>query len=247
MEIKTVDEIRASLIQSYEDLLDIDVQTSGTVERDVFVEAPITGQLSEIWNALLYLQKLQSPLLYEDDLLTSDKDTYCRNNGVGAIDPSYAYGTALLYTYAKPNFDIYLDTSYQIQSADGSAVFKLAGYYTILKDSSAAYYNATTSRYEITVSVVCTTAGLVGNVGVNTLTKLSQPITGIDGCTNTAPITNGTAAGTLAQRMTKVKEKFKGVNLGNLLGVKYFVSNYASDVNVLRATDPLVVRNEGLG
>ena len=247
MDIKTVDEIRTSLIGSYEALVDLDVATQGTVERDVFVEAPIEGQLLEIWSTLDYLQKLQSPLMYEDDLLDSDKDLYCRNHGVGAIDASYASGELLLYTYTTPAKDIYLDPSYQAQKSDGSVSFKLSGYYTIIADNASAYYNATTSRYEITVSIIATTAGTVGNVGANTITKLSQTISGIDGCTNVTPITNGTPAGTLSQRMAKVKEKFKGRNLGNIPGIKSFVSNYATGVNILRASDPLVVRNEGLG
>lgn len=247
MYIKTRTDLRADLIKSYTDLVDLDIETEGTSERDIFVEAPIEGQLLDIWNGLDYLQKLQSPLLYENDLLDSDKDKFCRNYNVGDISATYATGEVILYTEVKPIVDIYVDSSYQVSTDDSSVTFKIVGFYTIPVELADNYYNSITNRYELSVRVVALTAGVSGNVATYKITKLVQPITGIAGCINNSPTSDGEPAGTISQRMALVKEKQKGRNLANMQGIKNFVGNYVTSLSVVGSNDALMVRSEGLG
>lgn len=247
MYIKNREDLRASLIASYNALLDIDVETTGSSERDIFVEAPIEGQLNDIWVSLDYLQKLQSPILYENDLLDEDKDDFCRNHGVGNIPATYARGTLLLFTTSKPTEDIYMNSTYTVATADSSVSFRIAGYYTLRAASAEDYYNALTNRYEMTVQIVAQSPGTSGNLGANKITKITSAIKGITGCTNNAPTYGGQSEGTLSQRMAMVKQKLKGRTLGNIQGIKTFVENYASGVTVVGTNDPLMLRNEGMG
>jgi len=51
VDFKTATDLRTSLITSYNRLIDIDL-TDGTPEKDTFVEAPIEGQLLDIWTGI---------------------------------------------------------------------------------------------------------------------------------------------------------------------------------------------------
>ena len=71
-------EIRSEIISALTSLLpNIDVETTGTPERDMFVEAPISGQLITLWNKIIYAAKLHAPLVYYADLEESDINNYC--------------------------------------------------------------------------------------------------------------------------------------------------------------------------
>jgi len=247
MDIKTRADLRNSLLETYDRLLDLDVATEGSVERDIFVEAPIEGQLIEIWEGLDYLQKLQSPLLYENDILDIDKDRYCRNHQVGDIPATYAYGEVTLYSFTAPAKDVVINNTHTCLKEDNSVTYRIMGFYTIPKDLAHNYYNANAGRYEITVQIMSTVAGSSGNTPSNTITKLSQSIPGIDSCTNRAPVTRGEDAGTINQRMQLVKQKYKGRSLANAPGIVRAVQNFASSVTLVGSNDPLMLRTEGMG
>ena len=82
MRAKNINDIRTEIIDSLNTYLPgLDV-TEGTPERDLFIEAPIAGQLSSIWEALVYSQKLHAPLVYYDDLEEDEIDKFCATYNV---------------------------------------------------------------------------------------------------------------------------------------------------------------------
>lgn len=247
MDIKTRADLRNTLLATYSNLIDLDVATEGSVERDIFIEAPIEGQLIEIWNSLDYLQKLQSPLLYENDLLEIDKDRYCRNHQVGDIPATFAYGELTLYAFSKPTKDIVIDTTHTFLKTDGTVSYRVMGFYTIPKDLAHNYFNANANRYEITVQIRCVTAGTSGNTPSNSITRFGQSISGIDGCTNRSPITRGEDGGSITQRLQLVKQKYKGRSLSNTPGIIRAVENFATSVTLVGSNDLLMTRTGGLG
>jgi hypothetical protein len=247
MDFKDSAALRTSLITSYSKTIDIDVSTEGSPERDIFVEAPIEGQLLDIWSALEYLYKLQAPFIYTDQLLTEDIDVYCRNNDVGTIPATYSTGSLTFFAYNKPSADITIDSSFGGKTADGSKSFYVSGFYTIPVQDVDSYYNATTNRYELTTTVIANTPGPDGSTGTSTVTELTESIQGIDGCINNSAITGGEAEGTLTDRLNLVKRKFQGRSLNTTEGIKLFVEAYSRFVTVVGSNDPLMVRSDGLG
>lgn len=246
MDFKNATDLRTALIASYTKLIDIDL-TDGTPEKDIFVEAPIEGQLLDMWSALEYLYKLQAPFIYTDQLLTEDLDVICRNNDVGTIPATYSTGELTYYTYNIPTSDIIIDSTNGGKTADSSKTFTVSGYYTIPVTDISSYYNSTTSRYEITVNIVADMAGPDGSTGALTITQVSNSIIGIDGCTNSAAITGGESEGSLTDRLNQVRSKFKGRNLSTNAGVLLYVQNYSPTATLVGSNDPLMLRGEGLG
>jgi hypothetical protein len=245
MDFKTRDTLISSLINSLESRLTIDL-TEGTPERDIFVEAPTTGQLLDIWNALTYLYKLQAPFIYSNELLVGDLDVFCRNNAVNDIAATYSSGEVMFYTYTEPTKDIIITSSNSCATADGKN-YTVSGYYTIPFTNRSNYYNATTRRWEITTNVIAGTAGTAGTTAALTINKINGSIVGIEGVTNTAAITGATDAGTIQDRLALVKKNFKGRNLATLIGIGLFVDNYSKKSAIIGSDSPLMLRMGGLG
>lgn len=244
MNYKNLDSLRASLLAAYEKTLDLDL-TQGTPERDIFVEAPIAGQLLDLWNALVYLYKLQAPFLYATELLEEDLATFCNNYGVGQLPATYSKGEVTFFANTEPTSDIQIDTSVTV--TDGTNNYRVTGYYTIPVSRASDYYNAVTKRWEITCPVIATVAGSSGSTGAGKVTKLVNSVKGIDGCINNTAITGGEDAGGILERVDLVKQKFKGRNLNTLEGIRLYVNKFATNVNIVGSNSPLMVRSEGLG
>jgi len=246
VDFKTATDLRTSLITSYNRLIDIDL-TDGTPEKDTFVEAPIEGQLLDIWTALEYLYKLQAPFIYADQLLTEDLDVICRNYDVGIIPATYSTGELTFYTHNIPAADIIIDSSKGGKNADGTKTYTVSGYYVIPVSDISSYYNATNSRYEITVNIIADMAGPDGSIGAQTITQLTSSINGIEGCINNDAITGGDAEGSLTYRLNQVRTKFKGRSLSTTAGLLLYVQSYSPTATVVGSNDALMLRSEGLG
>jgi hypothetical protein len=245
MDFKTRDSLTSALISALQARLNIDL-TEGTPERDIFVEAPVTGQLLDIWTALEYLFKLQAPFIYSDELLVGDLDIFCRNNGVNEIPATYSNGQVLFYTYTEPAKDIIITSSNSCATSDGKN-YTVSGYYTISYLNRATYYNAINRRWEITVNVIAQTPGTAGTTAALTINKVNGSIAGIEGVTNLSAITGGTDVGTIQERLALVKRNFKGRNLATTEGIKLFVDNYSKNSAIIGTNDPLMLRTNNLG
>ncbi len=246
MNFKNASDLRTSMQTSYTQLLDIDL-TDGTPERDIFVEAPIEGQLLDMWSAIQYLFMLQAPFIYTDQILTEDLDIICRNYDVGTIPATYSTGELTYFTYTSPTEDVIITSSNGGKTSDGTKEYTVEGYYTIPVADIAAYYNTTRSRYEITVNIVANIAGPNGTAGAQTITEVSNSIPGITGCINFGAVTGGEAEGSLTDRLNLVRSKFKGRNLSSTSGLKLYVQNYSPSVSIVGSNDPLMLRSEGMG
>ncbi len=245
MEFKTRDTIVASLRDSIESRLNIDL-TEGTSERDLFVEAPIEGQLLPIWTTLEYLYKLQAPFTHTADLLEEDLDVFCKNNNVHSIPATYSTGEITFYTYSEPAQDITITSSDSCETDSGTS-FTVNGYYNILYENRSNYYNATLSRWEITCAVIADESGTIGDAGQETVINLSSTIDGIDGCINNSIITGGTDEGSIFERLELVKRNFSGRSLSTVEGIKLFVENYVDNVTVVGSNDLLMLRTGNIG
>ena len=245
MDFPTQDSLKSSLVSTYQSSLNIDL-TEGTPEREVFVEAPVTGQLLDIWNALSYLYMLEAPFIYSDKLLVADLDTFCKNNGVASIPATYSTGTVIFYTTTEPTKDIVITNSNSVSTGNGLN-YTVNGYYTLPYLNRSNYYSATSRRWQITVNVTAQTAGSAGTCASLAITNINGSISGIEGVTNTDAITGGTDAGTIQQRLALVQQNFKGRNLATLNGIQTFVNGYSQNAVIVGSNSPLMLRTGGIG
>lgn len=244
---KTIEELRADIIESYNDRLpDLDL-TEGTPERDIFVEAPIAGYLSPAWDAIVYTQKLHAPLTYYPELAEEDINNFIATYGVYPLDPAYSSGTIIFYTYNQPTRDIEISPKTRVATYNTNVEFEVVGYYILYSSIADSYYNATSGRWEITCNIKAVNPGPTYSGARNTITKIVTSISGIEGCINTAGVYGGTAVESIISRVTRAKGAFQGKGLGSTLGLESFVRGICPSANIVRANDSIMLRDDQNG
>jgi len=248
MQSKSLTEIRTDLITSINTLLPNLDLTEGTPERDMFVEAQISGNLQNLWNTLIYTQKLHAPLIYYEDLDEEDIDRYCSTFNVIPTPATYSSGQVTFYTSTEPTSDIVISTGTRVTTVSAEPViFEVIGTYTLYEATKNSYYNSVTERWEITCNVQAVESGPDYRAASGAITEIETTISGIEGVTNEDSITGGEDSESIVNRLKRVNEKFQGRDLGPSAGIKSYLSTYTSYINIVGANDPLMERDEGLG
>ena len=248
MVTKTIDELRTDLANALLTRIpNIDL-TDGTPERDMFIEAPVSGQLITLWDKLIYTAKLFAPLNYYNDLSEDDINLYLANYNVTPLAATYASGTVTFYTYTTPTRDIVIPNGAIVKTDSTVPIeFAVQGDY-ILYASIAEYYKISArGRYEIPCSITAIAAGPDSRAGINTVTLLGTSIPGIQGCTNAASVTGGSAQETIQSALRRTLEKFQGRGLASTQGLKSYVQSYVTAVNIVTSEDPEMERDLEIG
>lgn len=248
MVIKSIEDIRTDLVTQYNELIPQLDLTEGTPERDIFIEAQISGNLQQSWDTLEYTQKLHAPLVYYEDLDEDDIDNYCSTFNVIQTPATYSTGEVTFYATSEPTNDIEISDGTMVSTVSTTPIeFEVVGSYTIYVDTIDAYFNATTERWEITCSVQAVNSGAQYRAASGSVTKIVSNINGIQGCVNDAAISGGEEAESIINRLQRVSDKFQGRDLGPTAGIRSFISVYTRDINIVGANDPLMERDESLG
>ena len=248
MVTKKVDDIRTEISNELLTRLPNLDLTEGTPERDMFVEAPIAGELTTIWDQVIYTAKLHAPLAYYTDLNTEDLEAYLANYNIVPFAATYSTGSVTFYVKNSPSRDIIITSGSLVQTDSSSPItFSVTADYTMYSSLASYYYSATTNRYEIQCNVKAVSAGPEYRAGSGTVLVMSTAIAGIDGITNDNAISGGQAAETVESALRRVIEKFQGRNLSTTQGLKSYVQRYASTINVVGANDPEMIRDQGNG
>jgi len=245
---KTKDDIRTDILDTYDEVLPNLDLTSGTPERDIFVEAPLAGQLEQLWEKLIYVAKLHAPINYVDDLETDDITAYMGNYNIVPFPPTYSTGNVVFYTNSIPTEDIVITDGTIVRTRDASPIeFEVQGSYTMYADLASSYYNAEKQRWEISCDIKALNPGPDFRAGASTIVEMANSITGIDGVENYDAVTGGTAGEEIESAVERVVEVFQGRGLATTAALSRYVKAYVEAVNVVSANDPEMKRDEGLG
>jgi hypothetical protein len=245
---KTITDLRTEIMTSLlEKIPNLDL-SEGTPERDIFVEAPIAGQLITIWEKIIYTSKLFAPIVYYADLTEADITAYMANYDVAKLAATYSEGTVIFYTNTSPVVDIVIPDGTVVSTASSNPVeFAVQGDYTMYASIAATYYNAVTDRYEISCAVQAVNAGPDYRAGANTVTILTTTVTGINGVINTNSITGAEAAESINNSLRRVIAKFQGRGLPTIPGLLSFVQGFTTTANLVTSEDPEMLRDSGRG
>lgn len=248
MIIKTSEDVRSGMLATLDEYLPNFDLTTGTPERDLFIEAPLEGQLNTIWEQISYVGKLHSPVTYVNDLETQDIEAYMGNYDVAPYDATYSGGVVIFYRNSLPTENVIIPNGVVVKTQSADPVeFSVQGNYTMYYSIESSYYNATTQRWEIQCAVKALNAGPDYRAGSNTVTVMANNVSGMDGVTNTSAITGGTNAEAVDKALLRVVELFQGRGLASTQGLINYIRPYVEALNIVRAGDLEMVRDEGLG
>ena len=219
---------------------------TGTVVRDVVIEAPaqeFSNSYIEISNAE-DLTSLQNYNSFTTDELNSIASDYglTRLLGVAATgtvifrfrtlsDVSIPFGTKLTTLASANNIGVSFVTSQAI---------------AIAQSDLPTYYNYVTSFYEVPVIVESSNVGTDNNVAAGTITNVISSVSNLDSVTNYLPTTGGTGDESNLLLAARIQVKREGNNIGTKSGYENVVNtdNRVIDSIVVSPNDVEMKRNE---
>lgn len=193
----TKEEVKNNLInQILNKFPTADVET-GSVIRDVMVD-PQSTQIEALSNEIDYVSYLNTFVQNAENISEEDLDAQGANYGVNRNLGNLSNGTITFRATVRPTQNI------QIGNSDGSGGISVK---TLTTDDGNTYeftttqtvymttdaiFNEKSQCYEVSAPITAISIGSSYNVGVGTITVLSQGIAGITGCYNYLPTLNGT-------------------------------------------------------
>lgn len=137
-----------------------------------------------------------------------------RNFGQEVSQGTPSQGFLLFYTYQVPTGDITIPVGTLVSTEDSEYVYQTTTESTFSASNIAAYYNAETRRYEITIPGEAVERGSDYDAKQGRITAMLSPISGISGVTNSTDFEGGTAD----QTSTEFADDLRDLPLGNSLG-----------------------------
>ena len=246
--IRSINEIILSL-QDFFKLAQPDLDTtSGSVARDLMIDAP-ASQLSILYDQISGVSNKQSFRL----VTGSDLDKLAKNFGLVRKQSTPSTGVAL-FTFASVPATININKGSLVTSSSGLSFSVNAG--LSVTSNALNFYRSVASRYAsqlafvgitdqyaVQITVTATSPGSQGNIGPYSLTSSSTP--GVSNVTNVLSFQGGTDQETDSAFRNRVLSAFSGASVGTTLG--YLNTALATtgtlDAAVIGPGNPLMTRD----
>lgn len=248
----TRDEAVVTLKQYYQTLVPgFDVQTEGSPEEDIFIKAPVYGAIGRIWDSIAEISRLQT---LEDAQLLSVEELdglLETNQGFERKSSTKSRGFVTLAT-SNLSSDIFIPDGALVATLSGIQ-FSIIGSYTMFSVIASSYFDSATQRYVLTVPIVARDGGVIGNVKSKQIVQLLTSIPGIDFITNPVPTAGGAETETNVDYVNRYRERLRGTDYTSYGGMLRIVDDpenqfgAVQDRLLIKAGDPLMTRDEGLG
>lgn len=235
---KSVEEIRTDITNQYNALVPQLDLSKGSAERDIFVEAPISGVLVPIWKSIEILESVYALFSNADNIPADVLDSLANNNfNVFRTQATPATGVVTFYASAFPE-TITIPAGTRVQTASNAPKV----YYTINGASftpadAPIYFNATNRRYEFNLSVRSQNIGSGNTTGKGTVTVLTSPINGISGVVNTAALVDGVDAESNSQLVSKIQQANLSRNIDTTSGLNVFFTQFSTNFTIVKYGD----------
>lgn len=178
--------------------------------------APVPPVLADVSDAVASLSNIYSPVVSGDSDNAAIVDTLGTAFKVPQPTGTQCRASIVFYFTSLPLDSISIPAGTAVATTDRTVIYTTeTAILNITANTVAQFYNATTSRYEITIDAVASTAGSAQSVPANRLTSLLSKIDGIDGVYNPAASTVGVDAGDTAAYLTQIQERFIGMDSGS--------------------------------
>jgi uncharacterized phage protein gp47/JayE len=246
--IRSVNEIILNLIDFYR-LAQPDLDCKpGTVARDLFVDAP-ASQLALLYDELSSVSNQQSFRL----VVGSDLDKLAKNFGLSRKQSTPATGVGLL-TFSAINSVININKGDVVIANNGFSYAVSTG--ISVTPTASNFYRSVAAKFRdqldtvgisdefaVEVTLVATTPGTAGNIGVYALSRTGIP--GVSNVTNINAFRGGTDQENDATFRNRVLSSFSGSSVGTVLGYLNTAlgTTGVQDAAVIEPGNPLMTRD----
>jgi hypothetical protein len=144
----------------------------------------------------------------------TDMEALARNFGNDPGKAKVSSGTVFFYRSSRPLAGtLYtVGSGWTVSTLDGRFNFRTTESVTMNGDAAAAYYNATTRRYEIPVKVEAVAAGQDYDLPPDTIRVVVTTQADFDGCVNRDYLKQGSSAPTKVQLRNNIWDRLQGLD-----------------------------------
>jgi hypothetical protein len=212
-----------------------------------YLISPIPPELSTIESSIETLKIYYSPN-FSTVATTKEARDFAVNFGTGPSIGNFARTTMVFYRNSAPasGLTYTVPIGALVQTIDGNLVYRTTQSAVMSGDYAATYFNPSTQRYEIQVSVEAIAPGVKYNIPANHIKRMQPTIAGFDGIVQIADAQGGTEPEDSYDVATRVQEKFKGLERNSISGIvttiKQAEPTYVTAVSVIKPTDRVEFR-----
>ena len=181
----------------------------------------------------------------------SDLDDLATDYRLERLTGTTATVTLMFYVSAEPTANIVIPQSTKASTI--SSIFVSPNTYSTQAEArftaaaAATYYSFDRDRYEFPVTAVCETAGLLGNVNSDYISKLASSVTGIDGVTNLTAAVGGSNSESDDDLRSRIQAAILGRDLNTVNGLKLYARSLGFlDAYPVRSDSSESERNTGV-
>ena len=237
--LKDFDTIVSELSVDFNTLLPrLDISKSSA--RDLFVNV-IARQFADQYNGLEHIYNIQS-LANVDEMTDDELDVIGVNYSKPRLPATKSAGTAKFFMNIARGFDVIIPAGTRIGTQSSLTNNQQI---TFLTTESKT---VTASNLFVFVPIEAEVAGVVGNVGSETI-KILVDTVDVDGVVNSVATAGGQDQEANEDYAKRLIDVFKGRNIATVNGIRSFVESQTNviDTYIADVGDPVMVRDNGLG
>lgn len=250
MALRTVDQIISDTITFIRNKIPLLSMLTGSVARDVVVEAP-SQEFGLAWAEADRVQRQQTladSTAFTDEELTKLASSYniVRSEGIAATGVL----TFKLSSFSVSSSDVVIPAGTETAARSDVSTTTTTSFTTavpavFVAANADSYFNPATGFYELDVPITASSVGTVGNVGSGAITLLITTIQGAPTVVNNVATSGGKDAETNAQLLDRILTKISGTAAGTPNGILTLVKEDPRVVDsiLIRPGDEELVRD----
>lgn len=212
-----------------------------------YLISPIPPQLATLENQIEALKRYYSPN-FSSVATPEEARDFAINFGTGPSIGNFASAVVVFYRNSAPaQGRVYtVPIGSLVQTIDGTLVYRAVQTATMSGDYAETYFNPSSQRYEIQVTVEAVAPGIVYNIPTGHIRRMHQRIEGFDGISQISEASGGTEPEDSLEVARRVQDKFKGLDRNSLGGIAAVIReaepSYVKAVTVVKPTDRVEFR-----
>jgi hypothetical protein len=186
-------------------------------------------------------------LQFQNVATVEETEALATNFGIQRAPGAKATAVVFFFRFTRPQDPAVVRRGSLISNLDGTLQYIVQEDAIIDPDNADAFFNAARRTYEVSVNVEAVSPGARFNVPAFRIQTLVTPNTDFDGVENRAPADGGSEEETQAEEVTRIRERFAGLNTGAVDGIKFVAANsfpeFIRDVAVIQPSSTLFQRS----
>ena len=240
---RSVEEIQASMQKSVE-TADPTIESRSGPVYNIMLQ-PVSNEISRIETEQDRIGALYS-LQFQEVATTEETDALATNFGIQRAPGAKAGVVVFFFRFSRPQDPALVRRGSLISNADGTLQYIVQADAIIDPSNADAFFNASRRTYEVAVNVEAVSPGETFNVPSFRINTLVTPNTDFDGVENRSAAAGGSEQETQTDEVTRIRQRFAGLNTGSVDGIKFVASNsfpeFVRDVAVVQPSNTLFLR-----